>query len=277
MSLLHHWRSLNQALALLLGVAFLSLVTPPAASTAPIGNSGHQGWRTFHDPVYGFSLSYPGSWTLTTANDGSHMTLLNPATKTTLSPLVTTAYGTVQAILQQPSPAHAVNLQMRTVAGHQALDYVLPSLPTSAALRRSAAAPVQQVRQVVVPVTNAAGSINVYAFLLTQPTTTAGKLSATEQAENAIFATILSTFTLPSATPSAASSTAASGASAACNRICWADNNWSYTYYDDSSGPYSFACDGYGYDDSDSYSTSTSTCVDGNIYGAQVLGPTSEV
>src|SRR5690242_3173824 len=211
--MLQRWRCLSRTMVLLIGVVLLGLATPPAsASAASTGKSGLQGWRTFHDPVYGFSLSYPASWTLTFGNDGSHITLLNPATKTTMSPLVITVQGAVQAILRQPLPAHAVNVQTQTIAGHKALDYVLPHLPTAASLRRPAADPAQQVRQVVVPVSNTAGSINVYTFLLTQPTNASGKLSITEQTESTTFATILSTFTLPSNAPAAASPVPAAGA-----------------------------------------------------------------
>src|SRR5689334_17774913 len=171
--MLQRWRCLSRTMVLLIGVVLLGLATPPAsASAASTGKSGLQGWRTFHDPVYGFSLSYPASWTLTFGNDGSHITLLNPATKTTMSPLV-------------------ITVQTQTIAGHKALDYVLPHLPTAASLRRPAADPAQQVRQVVVPVSNTAGSINVYTFLLTQPTNASGKLSITEQTESTTFATIL--------------------------------------------------------------------------------------
>jgi hypothetical protein len=53
-----------------------------------------------------------------------------------------------------------------------------------------------------------------------------------------------------------------------CDRVCWADANWNYNYYDDSAGPYSFACDAAAY--RRGYSTDADTCVDGNVYSATV-------
>jgi Putative amidase domain len=230
-------------------------------------------WQTFHDPVYGFSLKYPGSWTLIPEKDGSHITLFNPATRTAMSPIVTTQTGTPASALKQAQSV--TGAKTRTIAGHQAVDSLTPYVPVSQMRNQDAAVAggPQQTRQVILPVTNTSGTTNVYTFLLTQPTDSHGKISAAEQTDLQTFEAILNSFTLPTKvtsvlSPTKAASTISPLTTSGCNRICWADANWNYNYYDDSSGSYSFACDSNGY--YYGYSTSTSTCVNGNIYGAQV-------
>src|ERR1043166_2398363 len=82
-------------LSLGLIASYLSLSPTAHAQATPVG------WKTFHDPLYGFTLSYPDTWMLIPEQNGSHITLLNPATQTTMSPIVTTQAGTPTDVLQQ--------------------------------------------------------------------------------------------------------------------------------------------------------------------------------
>jgi hypothetical protein len=242
------------ALLLITGYFF----TPPPAKAATAG------WKTFHDPLYGFSLSYPDTWILAPERDGSHITLLNPVTQTAMSPIVTTQAGTPAGVLKQATPsARAIGVRTRTVAGHPAIDYTTPYVPAPVFHNQDADTPGPlQNHAVILPVSNTSGTTNVYTFLLTQPTDPAGKISAAEQEDNTTFETMLNSFTLPA---TVASVTPYSYYP--CDAVCWSDNNWNYTYYDDSSGSYSIYCDLAGYNNS--YSTNPQ-CVDGNQYGAQV-------
>lgn len=74
--------------------------------------------------------------------------------------------------------------------------------------------------------------------------------------------------TCPSA-PATSTKGAISNCTYPCDAVCWADANWRYTYYDDSSGQYAVYCDSQGYDRNYSYTTNPH-CTDGNLYGSQV-------
>ena len=244
------------ALLLITGYFF----TPPPAKAATAG------WKTFHDPLYGFSLSYPDTWILAPERDGSHITLLNPVTQTAMSPIVTTQAGTPAGVLKQATPsARAIGVRTRTVAGHPAIDYTTPYVPAPVFHNQDADTPGPlQNHAVILPVSNTSGSTNVYTFLFTQPTDPTGKVSTAEQADNATFETMLNSFTLPARVASITPYTVYP-----CDAVCWADNNWRYTYYDDSSGSYSIYCSGSGYN----YGYTTNPqCAGGNIYSAQVPG-----
>src|SRR5579862_6429869 len=107
-------------------------------------------WKSFHDPLYGFTLSYPTTWQLIPEQDGSHITLLNPATGTTLSPIVTTQAGTPANALKQATPhAGSINVQTRLVAGHQAVDSVSPFVPRPLNVGNDGARAPAQTRSVV--------------------------------------------------------------------------------------------------------------------------------
>ncbi len=250
----------------MLGLAMLSLTVIASYlffTSSSQAQAASTTWKSFHDPVYGFSLSYPATWQLIPEQDGSHITLLDPATGTTLSPIVTTQAGTPADALKQARPrAGAINVQTRLVAGHQAWDSVSPFVPGPLTVGKDGARAPAQTRSVVLAVQNQAGTTNVYTFLLTQPTDRAGKVSAAVKADSTTFEAILKTFALP---PTVAPVAPASGHS--CDAVCWADANWQYNYYDDSDGPYAVYCDTAGYNVS--YSTDPE-CTDGNLYGAQV-------
>lgn len=260
---------LGTSIVLLAGFLLCMLVPFYSVYTASAKKTPLATWHTFHDPVYGFSLSYPGSWILTTESDNSHITLLRPATKTTMSPIVTTLTKSVEAVLNEAPPARATSVQKRTVAGYQAVDYLLPYMPGSQMHGADALiSERQQTRLVIVPVPRAA---SVYTFMLTQLTNASGKTSATEQSENTTFEAILNSFTPPTSTTASTARQAHIDTAHLlvykCDRVCWADANWNYNYYDDSSGPYAIYCDNQGYNSS--YSTNPG-CIDGNVYGAQV-------
>ncbi|HLG77724.1 MAG TPA: hypothetical protein VKX46_15005 [Ktedonobacteraceae bacterium] len=261
----HLWTAIGLFVFLLAGMANGSHSVYAASTTS--GRSTSPAWRTFHDPVYGFSLSYPANWILTSERDGSNITLLNPATQTTLSPIVTTQTETPATLLKRDSLV--AGTKTRIVAGHQAIDKLSPYVPASKAKTRlpghDAAAPEPlQTRTVTLPVANASGTTNVYTFMLTQPTDATGKVSAAVQADSATFEKILDSFTLPAKVNALARS--ASTSVAGCDRVCWADANWNYTKYDDTSSIY---CDMNGY----SGGYYSASCSDGNtMSGVQVPG-----
>jgi hypothetical protein len=268
------WRRLSLSiLASMMVLGYLVISPAPRASAAATT------WNTFHDPLYGFSLSYPSNWQPATESNGSHLTLLNPATETTLSPLVTTQPGTPAAALQQDTPASAIGLHTRTVAGHQAVEYLAPYVPAAPMHDNDAASVPLQTRLVLLPVANTSGSTNLYTFRLDQPTDATGKISTAEQADAPTFDAIVDTFTLPaqvaSVTSSSCPSIAGSSSSAVspscnsgCNRICWANDNWAYTDAYDLTDLYCTISDGY----SGQY-TNNASCGNGhNHYATTVPG-----
>ena len=224
-------RYLGRTIALLASFLLLSMSAPfTPAYAASTAKTLTVVWHTFHDPVYGFSLMYPGTWTLTIEKDGSHITLLNPATKTTISPIVSTQTGAIAAILKKDLPAQSVDRQTRTVAGHQSTDYLLPYVSATRTHGHDAVGigGPQQSRVVTLPVTNTTGTINVYTFLLNQPTSASGKISTAEQVDQRTFEAILNSFTLPT---KVVSSHAAN--TTGCDRVCWADANVDFADYTD--------------------------------------------
>lgn len=86
--------------------------------------------------------------------------------------------------------------------------------------------------------------------------------------ELVLLAAIIVIPTFISAAYNSANNSSTGGNNQGCNRVCWADANWNYNYYDHSSSQYSFACDTAGYNYG--YSTNAGTCIDGNVYGTQV-------
>lgn len=253
------------------GILGYSLIRASAASNSTTD------WKTFRDPLYGFSLSYPASWLLIPESDGSHITLYNPATGTALSPLVTSQAGKPGDVIKKH--VGKARTKIRTVAGKQAVDAQQPYVPPSRLHNHDAAhiGGPQQERDVIVPVDNISGSTTIYTFQFTQPTDTTGKTTTGEQNDAQSFETVLSRFTLPGKvtavneytpptgtlaldnfTQSALSSSLNQDSSSAggitplssrvtgtasasidgCNRVCWADANWNFTVYNDVSSLY---------------------------------------
>ncbi|HET8845502.1 MAG TPA: amidase domain-containing protein [Ktedonobacteraceae bacterium] len=253
------------------GILGYSLIRASAA-----GNSTTD-WKTFHDPLYGFSLSYPASWLLIPESDGSHITLYNPVTGTALSPLVTSQSGKPGDVIKRH--VGKARTKMRTVAGKQAVDSQQPYVPPSKQHNHDAehVGGPHQERDVIVPVDNISGSTTVYTFQFTQPTDTTGKTTTGEQADTQSFETTLSRFTLPAkvtavedytppngtlalnsitrsafSSPLNHSSVSVGGVSPlssqivgttsasidGCNRVCWADANWNFNIYSDVSTLY---------------------------------------
>lgn len=72
--------------------------------------------KAFHDPVYGFTFSYPLSWTAITERNGSNVTLVNPATNSLISPVVQATGVAPAAALTAAVPTNAVNVRTGTVS-----------------------------------------------------------------------------------------------------------------------------------------------------------------
>ncbi len=253
------------------------LANIPFSSTAHAMPKAPSGWHTFTDPVYKFTISYPPSWRLERGYDGSHITLVDPHTGSSMSPLVSGSAISPDSVLAQGTPA-AVDQQRaratvtpRTIDGHPALDMYFPFIAPSAQKRHNAGFGVGAQREIVLPVANNAGSTNVYTFQAMFPTSRTGGMSAPVSADVTAVTSILTTFHLPSPiTPvggrisSSSAGTPNIGNSNCTNppyptqSVCWADNNYLYTQYNDVSQLY---CDmnGYNYNSSNG----TYSCADG--------------
>jgi hypothetical protein len=224
-------------------IGMLYAAWPFAAAPAP--------WRTFHDPVHGFSLSYPRTWILAPERDGSHITLINPSTATTMSPIVLTTTATPTMVLNQAVPPGATSVVSRTVASAPAIAYLSPYQPPMTAQARHETPKPAQSQTVVVAARNRAGTTNIYGFTLIQQTDAKGHMSANVGADGNVFAGILDSLAFPATiNPVASPSTQARpgpdsiiGGGGGCDVVCWADDNWNYTSYDDTSQLY---CDSSG-------------------------------
>lgn len=225
----------------------IALSIPTAGAATPHLSS-------FHDPVYGFTLSYPATWTLVPEQGGSHITLVNQATLSEISPIVTTQIGTVSDVLASAVPSDAINVHTRTVAGERAVEYLVPFAPGSLGDRAHGFRLRLQNHVVAVAAANNAGSITLYTFMLTQGADAAGNVSPAINADAAALETAVTSLQLPATITPARVPTKHSGqigpqlfinpGGGSCNAVCWADANWNYNLYDDSANGRD--CDQYG-------------------------------
>lgn len=102
----HFW--IKTIVSLVLAASSMLPLAALASSAGARASAAVTTWKTFHDPLYGFSLSYPDTWILAPEQNGSRITLLNPATQTAISPLVTAQAGTPADYLKQARAAAGV-------------------------------------------------------------------------------------------------------------------------------------------------------------------------
>ena len=177
-----------------------AVLSAPTVVATMATASGDPGWKTFTDPILGFSFSYPPSWLLLDPGD-SDITLASQD-GTTLSPMVTTvSQSPAQALAQiTPSPAEkAAQHQTVTtiqVAGQPAVDifspYIAPAVQPPNSGRALAAS-----RSIVMAVANNAGTTNVYTFQAYFAVDKTGTMSAASLANNQTVSDIVATFQLP--------------------------------------------------------------------------------
>lgn len=190
-------------------------------------------WLVFSDPIYGYKLSYPSSWLSFTESNGSHLTLFHPQTGTTINLIITTQRGSPAALLQQalgvPGASH---VDLAGLPAAATLMPYLPEPPDSSTINIPADGGPQQVELVTLPAANLAGTTNLYHLRLTQPTDLQGHITPAEEDDLRDFTIIFHSFTLPVQIQSFAQPVAP------CDRICWADANWNYNSYKDTSSLY---------------------------------------
>lgn len=260
-----------------------ALILSGIATTAPsVSAAGAPtvptGWHTFGDPVYHFTISYPSSWTLAPGYDGSHITLFHTQTSTTFSPLVSVDTRTPTMVIAQTmaaegGPSHSV---AHTIDGWPVADLFTPYTAPTHTLPHDAADPQTARRTITLAARNRAGTTNVYTFLADMVTDSSGHMSAEVTADDSTISTILSTFRLPS--PIVAAPVAQIGSNGirpdiggTCNSVCWADANFNYNKYDDSSALYCSQSDSY------TGSYGSYSCGGGhNYYAVQAPGGTSQ-
>ncbi|WIG61923.1 MAG: hypothetical protein OJF49_004672 [Ktedonobacterales bacterium] len=212
--------------ALLLSSAFgASLVhaMPPGISTAT--------WKTFTDPVYGFTLQYPTSWNLVVAPDGSHITIANSHTGATIAPIMQSQSGTAMAALSGATNTPGATIKWITVNGATAVDVTQPFTPGSTF--NPAGALITRTVTFAKSSGASLASSNAtmtYALQLTVKTDNQGHLSAAGQADVNTFNAVVQTFRLPTKVMSPLNPSPNN-----CPVYCWADDNWNFNLYDDSS------------------------------------------
>lgn len=194
-------------------------------------------WATFTDPVYGFSLRYPTSWTPVHGYAGGPTTFTYGTTGTTINTMVEQETGSVASVLNAVASVGGASAGRLTVDGTPAVD-VNQKDPTGMAPFTPLGP--SEMRTVTLAVANSANTTTTYALQITLRTDARGQLDATAQAEMATFESMVQSFKLPPAgvhrTPLAASPNN-------CPPWCWADYNWNYTdYLDNANGHY---CTGY--------------------------------
>ena len=175
-------------------------VKPPAATAT---SSIPAGWISFTDPRYLFIISYPPTWRLEQGYDGSHITILNPQTATTISPTVTIATQSPEAVLAAKTTSlhdssGAPPLVTRlTIDGHPALEIIVPYQQPKQPIPQGAAVPQVATGDILLPLRNTSGTTNVYDFSSYYSTDKAGHMSDAVQGDLATVLAILETLRLP--------------------------------------------------------------------------------
>ncbi len=139
-------------------------------------------------------------------------------------------------------------------------------------LPHDAATPQAARRTITLAARNRAGTTNVYTFLADLITDRSGHMSAEVVADDSTITTMFSTLRLPSPLAAVQATHVGPDIGGSCNSVCWADANWNYNKYDDSSALYCSDSNNNSYTGSyGSYS-----CTDGNNrYGVQTSDTTS--
>lgn len=226
----------------------LTLVLLGGAGYLIVGAPNH--WNSYTDPLAGYSFSYPRAWLLATNPDGSHGSVIDPASRATFSVAASTVGGTPEAALDAAVPTGAGQVTQRVIAGAAAVEFTaaMASGGTDPATRRA-------VREVIVAARNSAGTTNLYTLALTQPATVSGADDgATFEQIVGSFAPAASGAWPPLVAPAGVPAPIRAAGGSECDAICWADANWSSDDYagnasghdcagfDDSAGQY-VSCD----------------------------------
>jgi uncharacterized protein (DUF427 family) len=216
-----------------IGVCALVIAAWSGASSAhampkPIAGLTGATWATFTDPVSGFSLSYPTSWNLVRAYDGSHITLAHSSTGTTIAPDIVRQSGSVASILNGAATIEGATARHITVDGAQAVDVTQPVLPGSKFNPLGSLI----TRTITIVPASTARSTTTYTLQLMVKTDARGNLTAQAQADVSTFEGVVQSFRLPRAgvTP-----TQLNPSPNNCTVPCWADANWNYNIYSDNS------------------------------------------
>lgn len=211
-------------LVLLAGIGYLVLGSPNR-------------WLTYTDPHAGYSFSYPRTWLLATDPDGSAGSVIDPATRATITVSAVTVSDGPEAALAGVLPAGAAGVSQRTIAGDPAAEVTLASGSSGGGGTLSDPGTLRQVREVVVAAKNSAGTTNVYTLALTQPATAASSDAATFEQLAGGFTPAASGLALPIFARGSVPGPIRTPAASACDAICWADANWSANdYADDANG-----------------------------------------
>ena len=205
-------------------------------------------WLTYTDPLAGYSFSYPRSWLLATDPDGNAGSVIDPATRATVTVSATTLPAAPEVALAAALPTGAAGVSDRTIAGNPAAEFTAPAAPGAGSADADPGTR-RRVREVVVAAHNSAGTTNLYTLALTLPTTATG---AGTTSDDAVFDRLAGGFAPASsgpALPFVSHPTVPAPihlpAARACGSICWADANWSANDYADNASGHDCA----GYDD----------------------------
>ncbi len=152
------------------------------------------GWQTYHDPATGFSMRFPGAWQMIPGGDSSHVSFVDAAHSTMISPL---AQLSRTAPSQVFAAARAPLARARMIAGHVALDVTHPFVPGATPPGQQGAAPRQQSREVLIPVANGDGTTITYQVIMTQGMDATGRLIPAAATASTLFDTMLASITLP--------------------------------------------------------------------------------
>lgn len=175
------------ALAVSLTVGLSALATHAAAP----------GWKTFHDPHYGFTVRYPATWRAVTDAQGSSVSFLDPQGTTVISPLVQTSPLKPSALLARV-PLGATNVRQfaSPLANTPAVDFSLPYIPQTLPAGQQGGQAHERGRGMLFSTLNTAGTSNVYMLLLTQTVDSVHPVPASSVAD-AVFTQMEATFTSP--------------------------------------------------------------------------------
>jgi hypothetical protein len=201
-------------------------------------------WQSFTDPASGFSFRYPPGWLLSTDADGSHPTVIDTATRASITVAAATETGTPQTLLADEPPSTATSLRHRQLAGGAAIDFVVPGVQAGGSTAPDPGQ-LQRLHLVVQAIQNSAGTTNMYTLAMAEPPGTSANVDEIfEQVVGTFSPGASSGFSLP-LVASSGRPRPITGRNQPCNSICWAESNWDVADFTADAG----GQDCYAYDD----------------------------
>ncbi len=162
-------------------------------------------------------------------SSGQHIGFHNLETGSSIVPYIQSVGISVTAYLAQPIPQNAVLIRHYTIDGLDVLDYTMP-FQNQVNIAQGAMQPQSQTRFVNIPIKISSNISTIFELMFTQPTLKTGQVTASVASDSTTFDKLLRSLKFLQQ-----SKRFAPYLLTPCpDRVCWANDNWQFTDYQDS-------------------------------------------